>query len=35
MTAIIRPKSEIGGDMGFFARVIDTEGNVIGLWSYK
>jgi hypothetical protein len=29
------PKTEIGGDMGYFARVIDTEGNMIGLWSNK
>ncbi|CAG7560461.1 unnamed protein product [Fusarium equiseti] len=29
------PKTEIGGDMGFFARVIDPEGNMIGLWSNK
>ncbi|KND86772.1 27 kDa antigen Cfp30B [Tolypocladium ophioglossoides CBS 100239] len=27
------PKTEIGGDMGHFARFIDTEGNVIGIWS--
>ncbi|KND88880.1 hypothetical protein TOPH_06406 [Tolypocladium ophioglossoides CBS 100239] len=27
------PKTEIGGDMGYFARFIDTEGNVIGIWS--
>ncbi|KIW96342.1 uncharacterized protein Z519_03411 [Cladophialophora bantiana CBS 173.52] len=27
------PKTEIGGGMGFFARFIDTEGNVQGIWS--
>ncbi|KAF4463906.1 hypothetical protein FALBO_9269 [Fusarium albosuccineum] len=27
------PKTAIGGGMGFFARVIDTEGNMIGIWS--
>jgi len=27
------PKTEIGGDMGFFARVIDTEGNLQGIWA--
>ncbi|KAH6604811.1 hypothetical protein Trco_006518 [Trichoderma cornu-damae] len=26
-------KTEIGGDMGFYARFIDTEGNLIGIWS--
>ncbi|KAJ6443408.1 hypothetical protein O9K51_04587 [Purpureocillium lavendulum] len=29
------PKTEIGGDMGFYARFTDTEGNVIGIWSQK
>ncbi|RYP03993.1 hypothetical protein DL765_010334 [Monosporascus sp. GIB2] len=27
------PKTEIGGDMGYYARFFDTEGNVIGIWS--
>ncbi|RYP04161.1 hypothetical protein DL764_004628 [Monosporascus ibericus] len=27
------PKTEIGGNMGYYARFIDTEGNVIGIWS--
>ncbi|KAL7786258.1 hypothetical protein V8C37DRAFT_392720 [Trichoderma ceciliae] len=27
------PKTEIGGDMGFYARFIDTENNLIGIWS--
>ncbi|KYK58024.1 Glyoxalase/bleomycin resistance protein/dioxygenase [Drechmeria coniospora] len=27
------PKTAIGGDMGHFARFIDTEGNIIGIWS--
>ncbi|KAM0512446.1 hypothetical protein ACHAPE_008896 [Trichoderma viride] len=26
-------KTEIGGDMGHYARFIDTEGNLIGIWS--
>ncbi|KAL7944695.1 hypothetical protein V8C42DRAFT_325610 [Trichoderma barbatum] len=26
-------KIEIGGDMGFYARFIDTEDNLIGIWS--
>lgn len=28
-----RPKTAIGGDMGFYARFIDSEGNMIGIWS--
>ncbi|RYP74977.1 hypothetical protein DL771_002625 [Monosporascus sp. 5C6A] len=27
------PKTEIGGNMGYYARFTDTEGNVIGIWS--
>ncbi|ETI21036.1 hypothetical protein G647_07379 [Cladophialophora carrionii CBS 160.54] len=27
------PKTEIGGGMGFFARFIDTEGNLHGIWA--
>ncbi|KAM5376845.1 hypothetical protein ACJZ2D_005332 [Fusarium nematophilum] len=27
------PKTAIGGEMGYFARLIDTEGNMIGIWS--
>lgn len=30
-----RPKTEIGGNMGFFARFIDTEGNLQGIWAFK
>ncbi|KAM0245474.1 hypothetical protein ACHAQJ_010556 [Trichoderma viride] len=26
-------KTEIGGDMGYYARFIDTEGNLMGIWS--
>ncbi|OAQ57770.1 lactoylglutathione lyase family protein [Purpureocillium lilacinum] len=29
------PKTEIGGNMGFYARFTDPEGNVIGIWSQK
>ncbi|KAI5462714.1 hypothetical protein BGZ63DRAFT_423941 [Mariannaea sp. PMI_226] len=29
------PKTQIGGNMGYFARLIDTEGNMIGVWSQK
>ncbi|KAL1855191.1 hypothetical protein VTK73DRAFT_8627 [Phialemonium thermophilum] len=29
------PRTKIGGDMGYFARFIDTEGNVMGLWAFK
>ncbi len=29
------PKTEIGGDFGFFAYFIDTEGNKVGLHSMK
>ncbi|KAB5515208.1 hypothetical protein GE09DRAFT_980088 [Coniochaeta sp. 2T2.1] len=29
------PKTEIGGNMGFFARFIDTEGNLQGIWATK
>jgi predicted enzyme related to lactoylglutathione lyase len=28
---IIMPKQQVG-DMGLYARVTDTEGNVIGIW---
>ncbi len=31
---IIMEKRSIG-DMGFYARIIDSEGNVIGLWENK
>ncbi|KIW63991.1 hypothetical protein PV04_08951 [Phialophora macrospora] len=27
------PRTEIGGGMGFFARFIDTEGNLHGIWA--
>ncbi|RYP63525.1 hypothetical protein DL769_006946 [Monosporascus sp. CRB-8-3] len=27
------PKTEIGGEMGYYARFYDTEGNVISIWS--
>ncbi|KAI9167283.1 hypothetical protein HJFPF1_03409 [Paramyrothecium foliicola] len=26
-------KTEIGNSMGFYARFIDTEGNMVGIWS--
>ncbi|EEU44997.1 hypothetical protein FSOLCH5_012470 [Fusarium solani] len=29
------PKTAIGGEMGYFARLIDTEENMIGIWSQK
>jgi predicted enzyme related to lactoylglutathione lyase len=29
------PKTDIGGDMGYFARFIDTEGNLQGIWAAK
>ncbi len=29
--ALVSPKSAVG-DMGFYAQVKDTEGNIIGLW---
>ena len=28
---VVRPKNKVG-DMGLYAQVTDTEGNVIGLW---
>jgi len=31
----VLPRTEIGGDMGFMARIKDTEGNIIGIWSLK
>jgi predicted enzyme related to lactoylglutathione lyase len=31
--SVEKAKSEIGGDMGFFAYLRDPEGNRIGLWS--
>lgn len=30
---IVVPKTEIGGDFGFYAHFIDTEGNKVGLHS--
>ncbi|KAK2596625.1 hypothetical protein QQS21_006301 [Conoideocrella luteorostrata] len=27
------PKTPIGGEMGYFARFNDSEGNIIGVWS--
>lgn len=30
---IVLPKTEIGGDCGYFAHFIDTEGNKVGLHS--
>ena len=32
---IIVPKTEIGPDMGFYSLFTDTEGNKLGLHSYK
>ncbi|RSM03675.1 hypothetical protein CEP52_007228 [Fusarium oligoseptatum] len=29
------PKTAIGGEMGYFGRLIDTEENMIGIWSQK
>lgn len=31
---VVMPKVEVG-DMGYYARVTDTEGNVIGIWEDK
>lgn len=33
--SIAVPKTEIGGDFGFFAHFIDTEGNRVGLHSMR
>lgn len=33
--SVVVPKTEIGPDMGFFALFMDTEGNKLGLHSYK
>lgn len=33
--SIVVPKTEIGGDFGFFAHFIDSEGNRIGLHSMR
>lgn len=33
--AVAVPKTEIGNDFGFFAHLIDTEGNKIGLHSMR
>ncbi|ORY65089.1 Glyoxalase/Bleomycin resistance protein/Dihydroxybiphenyl dioxygenase [Pseudomassariella vexata] len=30
--AVIVPKTAIGGDMGSFARFVDTDGNLQGIW---
>jgi len=27
------PKTAIGGGMGYFARFVDSEGNLLGIWS--
>lgn len=32
---ILLPKTEIGPEMGFYAIFVDTEGNKVGLHSYK
>ncbi|WQF88756.1 Putative glyoxalase/Bleomycin resistance protein/Dihydroxybiphenyl dioxygenase [Colletotrichum destructivum] len=29
------PKTEIGGGMGFFCRIIDCEGNMVGIWAQE
>ncbi|CAM1501021.1 Fc.00g101830.m01.CDS01 [Cosmosporella sp. VM-42] len=29
------PKTAIPNNMGFFARLVDSEGNLVGLWSQK
>jgi predicted enzyme related to lactoylglutathione lyase len=31
---VVMPKTEVG-DMGLYARVADTEGNIIGVWQNK
>jgi uncharacterized protein len=33
--SVLVPKTEIGGDFGFFAHFVDTEGNKVGLHSMK
>lgn len=30
---VVTPKTEIGGDFGFYAHFVDTEGNKVGLHS--
>jgi predicted enzyme related to lactoylglutathione lyase len=35
LTVFGSPKTEIGGNMGCFARFIDTEGNLQGIWAAK
>lgn len=32
--SVVAPKMDIG-DMGYYARVTDSEGNVIGIWENK
>lgn len=31
---VVMPKTEVG-DMGVYARVADTEGNIVGVWQNK
>jgi predicted enzyme related to lactoylglutathione lyase len=31
---VVMPKMAVG-DMGFYARIKDTEGNIIGIWENK
>jgi hypothetical protein len=31
--AVVVPKTEIGGGMGFYARLRDPEGHVFGVWA--
>jgi uncharacterized protein len=31
---VVMPKTEVG-DMGLYARVSDTEGNIVGVWQNK
>ena len=33
--SIVVPKTDIGGDFGFFAHFVDTEGNKVGLHSMQ
>jgi Predicted enzyme related to lactoylglutathione lyase len=30
---VVQPKTDIGGDMGFYALFLDSEGNRVGLYS--
>ncbi len=35
MSSAVRPRTAIGGNHGYMARFIDTEGNMQGVWNFN